>query len=102
MGQLLEARKEIEGVLLGDLQPSPAGSASPLEADAMEEEAVVDEGELVELGSALQEALGEPITAQQADDFWDALAEGSGAGGAPANSSLTYEQARKLGLTPDE
>ncbi len=102
MGQLLEARKEIEAVLLGDLQPSPAGSVNPHEAVAMEEEAVVDEGELLELGSALQEALGEPITAQQADDFWEALAEGSGAGGTPANSALTYEQARKLGLTPEE
>jgi CheY-like chemotaxis protein len=101
MDQLLEAHKEIEAVLLGDVQPSPAGNVSLVEADDVKEEEV-DEGELVELGTALQAALGEPISAQQADDFWDALAQGSGTEGTPGNSSLTYEQARKLGLTPEE
>jgi cysteinyl-tRNA synthetase len=46
MEQLLRARSEIEAVLLGDLQPQPAGSASLVEAEEIEE-VVVDEGELV-------------------------------------------------------
>lgn len=101
MEQLLLARRQIEQILADEIMADGLEEPGVLAADAEGEE-IVDESELVELGAALQQAMGERIDTQQANDFWDALTEGPGEGSTPANSSLSYEQARKLGLAPED
>ena len=42
------------------------------------------------------------VQAQEVDSFWEAAAEQAYHEGLPRAGSLSYEQARKLGLTPQE
>jgi CheY-like chemotaxis protein len=99
MEQLLQARREVVAALEGASPTSPVKSP---EVGIAEQEERIDTGELVALDKAFQQVMVEPVDTQQADEFWDALAQGSGEGSTPANNSLNYEQARKLGLAPEE
>jgi CheY-like chemotaxis protein len=109
--EVLLAQKQIARVLgeMG-LNVNPIPSEKPILAAPEEviyspafEEETVPEPAPAEL-KALEDILGEPAQkegAQNANDFWDNLSEGE----APAPSDpdvLTYEQARKLGLLPEE
>ena len=109
--EVLLAQKQIARVLgeMG-LNVNPIPSEKPilvapeevLSAPAFAEEAAPEPAP-AEL-KALEDILGAPAQkqgAQNADDFWEQLGQGE----APAPSDpdvLTYEQARKLGLLPEE
>jgi CheY-like chemotaxis protein len=54
------------------------------------------------LGSLLSQAPDVQIRGQEVDTFWEAAAEQAYHEGLPRAGSLSYEQARKLGLAPQE
>ena len=54
------------------------------------------------LGALLSQAPDEQVQSQEVDSFWEAAAEQAYHEGLPRAGSLSYEQARKLGLTPQE
>jgi CheY-like chemotaxis protein len=54
------------------------------------------------LGALLSQAPEVERRAQEVDSFWEAAAEQAYHEGLPMAGSLSYEQARKLGLTPKE
>lgn len=54
-----------------------------------------------QLDNVIQQAAGQGLDAQEVNEFWDALAEQQSTSESPDSGSLSYEQARKLGLTPD-
>lgn len=61
---------------------------------------VVDPAVLAEVDALFQKAQPEKI--QQADLFWDQALEGTELDGVSNGDALTYEQARQLGLAPEE
>jgi hypothetical protein len=73
-------------------------SVEPSQADGSPADKV-DTGQLVEV---IQHAGGSGLDVQEIDEFWDALADQQDIGEHPEAGSLSYEQARKLGLTPEE
>lgn len=84
---------------MGLLVPaSPEQLASP--ADLPDEAGT--ETDLGDLESILQQAAGQDREAQDADQFWDALVEEQAEKKAPGTGELSYEQARQIGLTPEE
>jgi hypothetical protein len=54
------------------------------------------------LGGLLSQAPESQNWAQEVDSFWEAAAEQAYHEGLPRTGSLSYEQARKLGLAPQE
>ena len=80
------------------LQPFGEGQSAP---PAIESE-VVDEGEMPDLGVFFQQASQLKFNPQEVNDFWETAIDQSGGETAPDTGELSYEQARQLGLTPDD
>lgn len=109
--EALEAQKELARILdeMGlNILPIPSEHptaevpvATETGVPAQEEaEVEVPAEELQALEALLGKSGAEPVT-QDADDFWDNLSLGEGA--LPSNPDvLSYDQARKLGLFPEE
>ncbi|MGW8250512.1 MAG: hypothetical protein ACWGO1_07700, partial [Anaerolineales bacterium] len=62
-------------------------------------EDAVDTGELVEV---IQRAQGRRLNLQEIDDYWDSVTNQHDEGESGETGSLSYDQARKLGLGPQE
>jgi CheY-like chemotaxis protein len=54
------------------------------------------------LGALLSQAPEDQVRSQELDSFWEAAAERAYREGLPRTGALTYDQARKLGLAPEE
>lgn len=112
--QVLSAQVELEGILEGmglnirtrpepvPAAPETAAPAPPLEASGAASAPPLPEDP--DAFETLENLLGrlppQPVD-QDPDAFWDNIVSGENPP-APASGALSYEQARKLGLLPDE
>lgn len=65
-------------------------------------EVVIDPEVLAGVDALFGQASGEQVGQQDVDAFWDALVEQSRLDGSANADALTYEQARRLGLAPED
>ena len=65
-------------------------------------DAVVDAETKASMDALFGKAVKSRVKAGEADAFWDSLAEKSELDGSSNANALTYEQARKLGLAPED
>jgi DNA-binding NarL/FixJ family response regulator len=111
---LLKNEGDFPGSLVGKLHLAVRGLSSMLEEPLTsliksEQPAIIPEDELeipqIEEGK-LEEILSQESTPkfvpQELDQFWESLAEENLNSGSSNASVISYEQARKLGLTPED
>ena len=85
---------------LAEYLPStaPESGALPVESSEVDDEPV-DTGQLEEV---FEQGGGKGLDEQDLDEFWDNLTDEQQLKEKPNSGALSYEQARKLGLTPGE
>jgi CheY-like chemotaxis protein len=66
------------------------------------DEIPLSEDDLKSLDDAFQTVTNKPVDTQELNEFWEAVVDGKGAESAVNAGSLTYDQARRLGLAPEE
>jgi hypothetical protein len=86
------------GIAQGTLQNTPAGTEGAPVPEGDEATGAGDDGEVKRI---LREYKGKP-DAGDLDQFWETAAEQNEANGLGEGEALTYEQAKKLGLAPEE
>lgn len=97
---LLDSAAEILPALAQYLEGKPAEDVSG--AAELEEETPPGEEDLKQLDDALQQVTQTRLGTRELDHFWEAVVDEKDAGVSPESGSLSYEQARRLGLTPEE
>lgn len=81
-----------------ELEPRQQAPPLPVELPL---EVTVDAATQASVDALFQQAVKKKIKTSDADAFWDSSGEKSELDGASNADALTYEQARKLGLTPE-
>lgn len=97
---LLDSAVEILPALAQYLEGKPVEEVSG--AAEVGEGTPPGEEDLKLLDDALQQVTQKRLGTQELDNFWEAVVDEKDAGVSPENGSLSYEQARRLGLTPEE
>lgn len=105
--RLLEASRKLHTFFLntGILGQTELSSPSPVQLEIEAELQVEQPGEenLAALNELFEEAEKDILNPQEVDAFWESLpAEDRVSPELSSADALTYDQARKLGLTPDE
>ncbi|MBW8010265.1 MAG: response regulator [Chloroflexi bacterium] len=83
---------------LSDTAAEKAGDAS----EEPEEESFAEDLVDPDLETLVKQAKGKKIKKEEVEAFWETMAEGDFPKTAASGDALTYEEALKLGLTPDE
>ena len=102
---LTSAVKEIQAILVKgeEEQPQLIEAEKVIETvQAIEELENLPPLELPEIDAIFGQVAQQPVTTTDLDAFWDSLADQSELGNPQDANTITFEQARKLGLAPGE
>lgn len=97
---LLDSAPGILPVLAQYLEGKPPEASSG--AAEIGEETPPREEDLRQLDDALQRVAQKRLNTQELNSFWEEVVDEKDAGISPESGALSYEQARRLGLTPED
>jgi FixJ family two-component response regulator len=98
-----EGLKELLMILSNMGIPLTSEEHTPAPTETTPEEEPIAEAEDAPMIEALfQRADSASITSEEADAFWDTVSQGESEGDIGSADELSYDQARQLGLTPED
>ena len=98
-GRLSQCVGQVQSTILGPAQIGVGQQVPPLPVE-LPLDVAVDAATQASVDALFQQAVKKKIKSSEADAFWNSSGEKSELDGASNADALSYEQARKLGLTP--